>query len=91
MPSDAGDDARERKQAFFKAQREFVLLSALRGPLHHALKEAIIASVNGRDHISLSMSVPSLTRARTEANLMAPFKPLGPCIHPDISYGGYDS
>ena len=75
MPPDAGDDARDKKQAFFKAQRRFVLLSALRGPLHDAIKEAIIVSVNGRYPISLSMSVPSLTR--TEANLISPFKPLG--------------
>ena len=91
MPSDPVDDVRERKQAFFKAKREFVLLFAQKGPLHQALKEAITAYVDGRDPISLSMSITSLTTARTEANLIAPFQPLGLCIHHDISCGWYDS
>ncbi len=54
-------------------------------------KGAFTASVKRKDPVSNSITVHSLKTAITKANLMTPFKPLGPCIHPDISYGGNDS
>ena len=85
MPADAGHYAKKGKQAFFKALRKFVLLSTpCESPIIDALKEEITISVAERVPISFCMRVHSLTTAMADANFMALFKPLKPCIHLDI-------